>query len=102
MPEAGRSQWINIAIQVLPDDGKGISYSLVDEAIRVIAESGYHYRVCPFETVVECTLEQGLKLIEAIHGACSEAGAVRMLMNLKIQTDFTGKVTIVDKMAKYD
>jgi uncharacterized protein YqgV (UPF0045/DUF77 family) len=102
MQKAGQSQWINIAIQVLPEDGKGISYSLVDEAIRVIAESGCKYRVCPFETVVECTLDQGLKLIEAIHGACSEAGAIRMLTNIKIQSDFTGRVTIEDKMAKYD
>lgn len=102
MQKAVQSQWINIAIQVLPEDGKGISYVMVDEAIRVIAETGYKYRICPFETVVECTLQEGLKLIGAIHEACAQAGTLRMLTNIKIQSDFRGKVTIEDKMGKYD
>lgn len=93
---------VNIAVQVLPEGGGSISYALVDEAIRVIADSGYTYRVCPFETVVECTMEQAMVLIADIHKAVETAGADRMLAYVKIQSDFTGDVAISDKMRKYD
>lgn len=93
---------INVAIQVLPEaDGK-IKYELVDEAISAIAGSGFRYRVCPFETVVECRYEDLPALLERIHGACAAAGTEKMLTNLKVQVDFTGDVTIEDKMEKYD
>jgi uncharacterized protein YqgV (UPF0045/DUF77 family) len=93
---------INIAIQVLPETADGISYAMVDEAIQVIDHSGYRYKVCPFETVVECTLEEALSLVLEIHEACRIAGTQRMLVNIKIQSDFTRNVTIEDKMEKYE
>lgn len=90
-----------MAVQVLPEADRGISYAMVDEAIRVIGSSGHRYQVCPFETVVECTLEEALELVRQIHAACERAGTHRMLTYLKIQTDFGGDVTIEDKMEKY-
>ena len=48
---------INVAIQVLPEAEGKIKYSLVDEAIMAIEETGFKYKVCPFETVVECTFD---------------------------------------------
>ncbi len=96
-----RRRWVNVAIQVLPENGTGISYSLVDTAISVIAASGFRYTVCPFETVVECTLDDAFRLIGEIHEACAEAGALRMLTNLKIEVDFGREVTIDDKIGKY-
>jgi len=93
---------INLAIQVLPEaDGK-VSYSLVDKAINAIRKTGLKYRVCPFETVVECTYNELPGLLETIHEACQKAGTERMLTNLKIQVDFENSVTIEDKMDKYD
>jgi len=93
---------INVAIQVLPEaDGK-IKYELVDEAIKAIRESGFRYKVCPFETVVECKFEDLAELIETVHEACKVAGTEKMLMNLKIQSNFKQNVTIEDKMAKYN
>ena len=92
---------MNVAIQVLPEaDGK-IKYELVDKAIEAIQKSGYKYQVCPFETVVECKFNEFSGLIETIHEACEVAGTERMLMNLKIQSNFTHNVTIEDKMEKY-
>ena len=92
---------INVAVQVLPEAGGTVQYGLVDEAIKAIEESGFRYRVCPFETVVECRYDQLLGLIEKIHEACGKAGTERMLTNLKIQVDFHGPVTMEDKMEKY-
>ena len=68
----------------------------------MIAHSGYLYKVCPFETVVECTLPQGLKLVEYIHKACEEAGTEKMMTYLKIQSDSLEDLTILDKMKKYE
>lgn len=93
---------INMAIQVLPVTDHGIRYEIVDQAIDVIAASGFRYKVCPFETVVECSLEEGLGLVRQIHASCAEAGTLKMLTYLKIQSDFTKDVTIEDKMEKYE
>ncbi len=93
---------INVAIQVLPEaDGK-VKYELVDKAIEEIKKSGFDYKVCPFETVVECNFNELPRLLEDIHGACRDAGTEKMLMNLKIQVDFNNQVTIDDKMRKYN
>ncbi len=93
---------VNVAFQVLPEADGEISYRVVDEAISVITASGLTYRVCPFETVVECTLEEATGLVHRIHEACEKAGTRRMLTYLKIQADFTRDVEISDKMEKYD
>jgi uncharacterized protein YqgV (UPF0045/DUF77 family) len=93
---------VNVAFQVLPEADGEISYRVVDEAIRVITESGLTFRVCPFETVVECTLTEATDLVHKIHKACEKAGTRRMLTYLKIQADFTKDVEISDKMEKYD
>lgn len=92
---------INVAIQVLPEAEGKIKYDLVDKAIEAIMEMGYKYQVCPFETVVECKFEELSVLIEKIHEACKIAGTEKMLMNLKIQSNFNNNVTIEDKMEKY-
>jgi uncharacterized protein YqgV (UPF0045/DUF77 family) len=97
-----KERTINIAIQVLPVSDDGLSYEIVDEAIKVIADSGLPYRVCPFETVVECTLNEALDLVKKIQYACGKAGALQMMTYLKIQADFTAGVSISDKMDKYD
>jgi uncharacterized protein YqgV (UPF0045/DUF77 family) len=92
---------INVAIQVLPEADNKIKYELVDKAIETIQQSGFSYQVCPFETVVECTFEELSSLIENIHEACKIAGTEKMIMNLKVQTNFNQDVTIEDKMEKY-
>jgi uncharacterized protein YqgV (UPF0045/DUF77 family) len=92
---------INVAIQVLPEAEGKIKYDLVDAAIAAIQKTGFRYRVCPFETVVECSWEQLPGLLETIHESCEMAGTERMLTNLKIQIDFNKHVTIEDKMEKY-
>lgn len=92
---------INVAIQVLPEaDGK-IKYDLVDKAIEAIQKTGFKYQVCPFETVIECEFNELSGLIETIHEACEVAGTERMIMNLKVQSNFANNVTIEDKMKKY-
>ena len=93
---------INVAIQVLPEANGNIKYELVDEAIKAIQKSGFKYKVCPFETVVECRFEQLPGIVESIHKSCADGGTVKMLTNLKIQVNFSEDVCIEDKMEKYN
>ncbi len=92
---------VNFAIQVLPESKNLGKYELVDKAIAIIQNSGFVYQVCPFETVVECTLEEGFELVKNIHKECDKAGTEKMMTYLKIQSDFSDDVTIDDKMGKY-
>ena len=96
-----RKNKINVAIQVLPEAEGKVKYELVDKAIEAIRETGLRYQVCPFETVVECLYEDLPGLMDRIFEACKVAGTTKMLVNMKIQTDFSGNITIEDKMEKY-
>ena len=93
---------VNIAIQVLPESKEKHPYAIVDDAIEIINAAGFPYKVCPFETVVECTLEEGLELVRKIHRQCEQSGAEKMMTYIKVQSDFSKDVTIDDKMEKYN
>lgn len=93
---------VNIAVQVLPlGISKSDAYGIIDEAIRCIDQSGLKYLVCPFETVIEGTYEQVMQLVENLQQCCREAGAEELLINLKLQRNFTRDVMIEDKVGKY-
>ncbi|MFP4023181.1 MAG: MTH1187 family thiamine-binding protein [Thiohalospira sp.] len=93
---------VNVAVQVLPKSETKSTYALVDEAIKVIIDSGLKYRVCPFETVIEGPYQKIMNVIENIQEICFEQGADEILVYVKIQNRKDGKVTIEDKMEKYD
>jgi len=93
---------VNLAIQVLPlGIPKNKAYGIVDEAIKCIAASGLKYVVCPFETVVEGPYDQVMRLVDDIQQACRAAGADEVLINFKLQRNFTADVYISDKTGKY-
>ncbi len=90
-----------MAIQILPQKGGELSYSMVDIAIEIIKESGFNYVVCPFETVVEGDYKELMQLVEKIHEACYREGTTSMLTYLKIETSANKEVNINDKIGKY-
>jgi uncharacterized protein YqgV (UPF0045/DUF77 family) len=87
---------------VLPAGNKEYAYSIVDEAIKSIEKSGLSYKVCPFETVVQGTYEEVMKLIYTIKETCFAAGAEDILINIKLQIGNNKNITISDKMHKYE
>jgi len=93
---------VNIAVQVLPKSKIKGTYELVDDAIKVIHDSGLKYRVCPFETVIEGPYDEIMNVVERLQQECFNSGADELLVYLKIQNRKNEKVTIEDKMAKYD
>lgn len=94
--------YVNIAVQVLPKSKTKEAYDLVDDAIGVISKSGLKYRVCPFETVLEGPYDEIMGVIEKLQEKCFDSGADELLVYIKIQNRKNTKVTIEDKMAKYD
>ncbi|MGC8802237.1 MAG: thiamine-binding protein [Bacteroidales bacterium] len=92
---------INAAIQVIPRSITRHPYEIIDAAIEVIKKSGLKYIVTPFETVVEGDYQRIMQLVEEIHQACYEAGAIDMICNLKIQSSAAAPVTIDEKIKKY-
>ncbi|MDD4968800.1 MAG: thiamine-binding protein [Paludibacter sp.] len=92
---------VNIALQVLPTSKTIHPYKIVDKAIEVIANSGLRYKVCPFETVMEGSYEDIMKVVQLAQDACYEAGAESLMTYIKIQSS-VGNVSIDDKMEKYE
>ncbi|MFT3739149.1 MAG: thiamine-binding protein [Breznakibacter sp.] len=102
MTERFEHKQVNLAIQVLPSSISKHPYDIVDEAIKIIAESGFKYRVTPFETVMEGPYGELMEVVKRVHETCYFHGAESMMCYLKIQSNGEREVTIEDKMAKYD
>ncbi len=94
--------YVNIALQVLPKSKTKESYDLVDEAIKVIQNSGLKYQVCPFETAIEGPYDEIMELVEKVQLTCFNKGAEELLVYIKIQNRKDGTVTIDEKMHKYN
>ncbi|XZF15646.1 thiamine-binding protein [Chitinophagaceae bacterium MMS25-I14] len=93
---------VNLAIQVLPLRlSKEEAYAIVDKAIEVIQQSGLHYVVCPFETVVEGPYDRVMQLLNDVQDACYKAGAPELIINMKLHRSAETDMLIDDKIGKY-
>lgn len=92
---------VNIALQILPSSTTVHPYTLVDKAIEVIANSGLRYKVTPFETVMEGTYDDIMKVVKQAQEACYDSGAENLMTYIKIQSS-RKDVSIDDKMEKYE
>jgi uncharacterized protein (TIGR00106 family) len=95
-------QIVNIALQILPSSTAKHPYAVVDEAIKIIANSGLKYKVTPFETVIEGAYDDVMRVVKQAQEACYEAGADSLMTYVKIQSSKTDDVSIEDKMEKYE
>ena len=91
---------ITMAFQVIPFIEEARIYEAVDAAIAVVAQSGVPYEVGPLETTMEGEPDQLWLIIRQAQEACLQAGASRVLTNIKIDYVPTGS-TIDEKIAKY-
>lgn len=75
-----------VEIQVVPDPSgePAQPYRHVDAAIAVIAGSGLAYEVGALGTTIEGPAEQVWPLVRAVHEACLESGARRVLTYVKV------------------
>ena len=91
---------INAAIQLLPLSTVENRYDIVDNAILIIQQSGLHFKVCPFETVVEGNSQSVYQLIEKIQSEMLRNGCDELILNVKIHAG-NRDLSFEDKLAKY-
>lgn len=92
---------INLGIQIVPKSKTKDTYSLVDEAIRVIQKSGVSYTVTPFETVMEGPQEKLMAIAQKAQEAVLAAGADEVLVYYRIQVRKGADVTMEEKTGKF-
>ncbi|MGG4268273.1 thiamine-binding protein [Peribacillus simplex] len=71
-----------ISIQIIPKGGNVIP--LVDEAIKIIDESGVKYEVHPLETTMEGELSELFAVIEKMNVRMIELGSPNVISQVKI------------------
>lgn len=90
---------INAAIQLLPLQTEKHRYTVIDDIILHIQQSGLKHLVCPFETVVEGESARVYQLIQQIQEmALTQASEI--IINVKIHAA-QHSVFIHDKIEKY-
>jgi uncharacterized protein (TIGR00106 family) len=74
-----------VSIQILPKtkDGEDV-IPYVDEAIKVIHESGVQYEVHPLETTMEGELDKLLQVIKDMNERMIEMGSKNVISQVKI------------------
>lgn len=92
---------INLGLQIVPKSKTIDTYSLVDEAIRVIQESGVPYVVTPFETVMEGPQEKLMAIAKEAQDAVLAAGADEVLVYYRLQVRKDSDVTMQEKTGKF-
>lgn len=91
---------ITMAFQVIPKVEEDRIYAVVDEAIKVVENSGLVYEVGPMETTLEGEPDEIWAVIKEAMEACIQAGASRVMTNVKIDYVPQGS-TIAEKISKY-
>lgn len=91
---------VNLSLQVLPKVADEATYAVVDEAIKVIRESGVKHLVGPMETTMEGELDNLWEIVKKAQEACIKAGASGVMSIIKIDYKPEG-VTIEEKIGKY-
>lgn len=90
----------NVGLQILPFSKDKDTYELVDEAIKVIQESGVKYEVTALETILEGELDELLDVVKKTVYATVEAGADEIAAEVKIHFRPQG-TSIEEKVGKY-
>jgi uncharacterized protein YqgV (UPF0045/DUF77 family) len=91
---------INAAIQLLPLAATTNKFEVIDKAIALISASGLHYKVCPFETVVEGSADEVYALIRQIQETTLKNGCSELLINIKIHAA-ARDLLFEEKLEKY-
>ena len=91
-----------LSIQMIPKTNHGESViPYVDEAIRIIKQSGVPYRVSPLETTMEGDLDQLLNIVKTMHEAMIEIGCPGALSQIKISYNPVDGASMSRLLEKY-
>ncbi len=90
----------NLSIQVIPINQEN-AYGIIDEALKVIKESGIKHIVGPFSTSLEGELETLMALVDQVRKTCLEAGAIELILNIQIHLHKNKDASFEDKIEQW-
>ena len=92
---------VNLSLQVIPVNISD-SYPIIDEAIRVIQDSGIKHRVTPFSTVMEGSMNEVMQVVEKAKDASFKAGADELVLNIQVHMKKDKNVSMEEKTGKFE
>jgi uncharacterized protein YqgV (UPF0045/DUF77 family) len=92
---------ITAAIQFIPLTDPKTAYREIDEIISIIQSMELNYTVCPFETVIEGTLENILKVITAINEKSKTLSCEQFILNVKFHINKNQNLSLETNIKKY-
>jgi uncharacterized protein YqgV (UPF0045/DUF77 family) len=75
---------------------------MIDDVIALIKSKQYKTVVTPFETVVECTFEQGTALMNEINAIMQQQENLTWLLNVRIHANTAEDVSMNAKTDKHN
>ncbi|WP_208590612.1 MTH1187 family thiamine-binding protein [Gracilibacillus suaedae] len=91
-----------VSIQIIPKTPKGEdSIPFVDEAIKIIEESGVKYQVNPLETTMEGDLAALLSVIENMNQRMHELDCPSVISQVKIYSQKDHEASMSELTKKY-
>jgi uncharacterized protein YqgV (UPF0045/DUF77 family) len=96
-----KSKIINIGLQLVPLNIHE-RYEMIDDVIALIKSKQYKTVVTPFETVVECTFEQGTTLMNEINTIMQQQENLTWLLNVRIHANTAEDVFMSSKTDKHN
>jgi len=94
------TQNANLSLQVIPINEQN-AYPIIDEAIKVIQNSGTRYKVQPFSTIMEGELSQLIALVLEAKEAAFTAGANELVLNIQVHLKKDSSVSFEEKTDKF-
>ncbi len=92
---------INAAIQIVPHSNSTHPYDIVDDAIKVIQDSGLRYQVTPMETVVEGKYDEIMAVFKAAQEASFLAGGEELVVSIRLHVKRDADISFESKVAKF-
>jgi len=92
---------VNASIQILPVVQDRHPYEWVDEAIAIIQQSNIIYEVGAFNTTLEGTYDEVMKVINDVNEYLLQKGCPEWISSIQLQIRSNGDITGDEKTAKF-
>lgn len=92
---------VNATIQLVPIVQDKHPYSWIDEAIEIIQQSGIHYQIGPFATVVEGKYDEVMAVVHSINEHLYKRNCTEWITNVQIQIRSNEDITANEKIEKF-
>lgn len=92
---------VNASIQIIPIVTDKHPYDWVDEAIRVIQQSGIKYEVGPFSTTLEGTYDDVLKTMQEVNEFLFQRECSEWITNFQVQIRSKEDIVGSEKTQKF-